>query len=119
MVAALEKALAVILATPEVAALGDDTVWPLYADEGVEGLYITYRVDELATITKNAIAQDRLTVGVFDDDYLKIAEMADAIKAQVLKNDAGTNFFFEGSTSDFSNDLQTAFVSMSFTFKHK
>ena len=45
--------------------------------------------------------------------------MADAIKAQVLKNDAGTNFFFEGSSSDFSNDLQTAFVSMSFTFKHK
>lgn len=116
MVEACVTALNAIMATPEVTS--GDLIWPVAAPVDVEGLFITYKVDELVTATKSGINQDRLTIGVFEKDYLKVAELADAIKAQILKNDQGTNFYHEGTTSDYSEDLERVFVSISFTFKH-
>ena len=118
MVAALETALAILEDVPQLAPYAEN-IYPLYAEAGVEGLYITYKVDENATATKGGITQDRLTVGVFDSNYLKAAEIADHIKAFVTADKRAGNFFHEATASDYTEDLKEAFVIVIFTFKHK
>ncbi|WP_405329472.1 hypothetical protein [Leeuwenhoekiella sp. LLG6367-2.1] len=118
MVAALQTALAILEDVPQLGPFVDN-IYPLYAEEGVEGLYITYKVDENATATKSGVTQDRLTVAVFDTNYLHAAELADHIKDFFTADKRAGNFFHEATASDYTEDLKEAFVIVSFTFKHK
>ena len=115
MYTALITAFEALKATP---GLSEESIWPLAAPGDVEGMFVTYRVDEGQAVTKNGINDDVLVIGVFDTQYLSVAQLADSIKEQIL-NTTGVRFYYQGCTGEYSNDLERAFVSMNFTFKHK
>jgi hypothetical protein len=117
MVDAIKAAYTAITATAEAQARFAGGVFPLYAEEGTDRPFITYKVDEVNPEAKGGLGNYNLAVTVFDDDYLNGAQSAQNIKEQLLEAGILKSFYFQGSDSDYSNGLKTAYVTMSFTFK--